>query len=230
MLYALRVMQPMHSLLAPERRAVVLDTWLQPSVLWQVHRWTNKGIYQDMAQAWVCLGLLAEQTPTAFGSPAPLLRWQAVVKDTLYAVMPHEQTSIIKVLLDSALSDRAKVLASCAGDPEGLDDPEVVRLLSACLDSDEAIRISQLAWASPAGSRHKSGSPRTYMPHEAMQVNTRMVQAFCPTLYGMLACVVPPKAWAEKHLIAEHVKAFLDPAAQDVLALPADLDLEEVAA
>ena len=230
MVYALRVFQPMFSTLAPEHRAIVLDTWLEPSALWQLHRWTKKDIYTEMAKAWVSLGLLAEQTPQRSGSPAapsPLLRWCAMVKKTLYAIMPHEQRHMILVLLDSPLSDKAKALAACAGDTEGLDDPELVRLLAPCLDPDEAVRIGQLAWASPVGSTRKSGSSHTYMLHEAVQVNTRMVQAFCPTLYGMLACVVPNNAWAEKHSIAEHVAAFLAPAAQDVLALPMDLGLEE---
>lgn len=222
--YALRIMQPCFSLLQPERRNTVLDAWLEPSVLWQCPRWSPKEVYPAMANAWVSLGLLAEMTPCLQGTFSPLLRWHAMVQETLYTLMPWDQTAIIDVLLDSTLSETSKVLAACSGDPEGLDNVLVIDRLRACLPLDEVARISFLAWASPVGSRYKSGSPRTYMVHEASEVNRRMVRTFCPELYGILDCLVLPKDWAEKHKILAHVQTFQAPSSHDALALPMNLE------
>ena len=227
--YTLRVMQPCFPVLHPERRSVVLNAWLQSSALWQCHRWSPKEVYPLMATAWVQLGLLAEMTPYTPNKPAPLQCWKARAKETLYAVMTWEQAAIIDVLLDSPLSNTTKVLAACAGDPESVEDPSIANRLRSCLPIDESRRVDLLPWASPVGSLHKSGSPRTYMVHEAIDVNTRMIRTFCPELHRVLDCLVTPKDWAEKHKILAYVQAFRDPFAQDSFAqdsfaLPMDLE------
>ena len=45
-------------------------------------------------------------------------------------------------------------------------------------------------------------------------------------LYGMMACVVPARQWAEKNHILAHVQAFTAPGAQDTFDLPENLDME----